>query len=81
MKKWILSGCLFAIAITALAQKKDSSEDGALPTGYYIDFKQNGFGELKSIRPLTDRAAQARVMLSGKITCSQALIHWANTAF
>ena len=66
MKKWILAGCLFAVAFTAQAQKQDSPEEGVLPTGYYIDFKQNGFGELKSIRPLTDRAAQARVMLSGE---------------
>ncbi len=40
MKKWILAGYLFAIAITAQAQEKHSSEDGALPTGSYIDFKR-----------------------------------------
>jgi energy-coupling factor transporter ATP-binding protein EcfA2 len=66
MKKWILTGCLFALMVGAHAQKGDSQEENLLPTGYYLDFEQNGFAELKSIRPLTDRAAQARVMLSGE---------------
>jgi hypothetical protein len=33
MKKWILAGCLFAVAFTAQAQKQDSPEEGVLPTG------------------------------------------------
>ena len=66
MKKWILTGCLFALMVGAYAQKGDPQEENLLPTGYYLDFEQNGFAELKSIRPLTGRAAQARVMLSGE---------------
>ena len=66
MKKWMLTGCLFALMVGAQAQKENTEETNLLPTGYYIDFKQNGFAELKSIKPLTDRAAQARVMLSGE---------------
>jgi hypothetical protein len=61
MKKGLLTGCLFALVGLIKAQ-----ESAPLPTGYYIDFKHQGFEELKSVGALTKRAAQARIMLSGE---------------
>jgi hypothetical protein len=61
MKKGLLLGGLFAIMGMVRAQ-----DIPVLPTGYYIDFKQYGFGELKSVRPLLQRAGEARIMLSGE---------------
>jgi len=61
MKKGLLLGGLFAIMGLVRAQ-----DIPVLPTGYYIDFKQYGFGELKSVRPLLQRAGEARIMLSGE---------------
>ena len=61
MKKGLLLGGLFAIIGLVRAQ-----DIPVLPTGYYIDFKQYGFGELKSVRPLLQRAGEARIMLSGE---------------
>lgn len=61
MKKGIVASCLFALLGVLQAQ-----ESAVLPTGYYLDFKQYGFGELKSVRPLIQRANEARVMLSGE---------------
>lgn len=76
MKKGIIASCLFAWLGVLQAQ-----ESAVLPTGYYLDFKEYGFGELKSVRLLIQRANEARVMLSGENHMFSGFNSLGNTAF